>query len=242
MSGHSKWSSIKHKKGINDAKRANVFTKLGNMISVAAREGGGGDMDINFKLKMAVDKARSENMPKENIERAIKRGTGELKDGNQIEEVVYEAYGPGQVAMLIKTTTDNKNRTVGEVRHILTKNNGKFVPSGSVSYMFETVGEVVVNGENINGVEEFELVAIEAGAEDIEKKEDVFLVKTKVSDLQKVKENIEKEGYKIESAELIYSANQKVSLSGDDEEKYMKLVEALEENDDVVDIYDNLSY
>lgn len=239
MSGHSKWSTIRHKKAAQDAKRANVFTKLGNMISVSAREGGG-DLETNFKLKMAVEKARSANMPKDNIERAIKRGTGELKDGVQIEEITYEAYGPGQVAMLIKTATDNKNRTVGEIRHILTKNGGKMVASGSVGYMFNSVGEIIIEiGEK--DADELELLAIEAGARDTEQEEDILIIYTKNNELQEVKEDLEQSGLNIKSAELSFSSNQKTQLSKKDEEKYEKLVELLDENDDVVDIYDNIA-
>jgi len=136
MSGHSHWAGIKHRKGLNDAKRAKIFTKHGKLITIAARSGGG-NPDTNFQLRLAIDRARAENMPKENIERSIKRGTGELKDGAEIQEVIYEAYGPGQVAMLIKTATDNKNRTLGELKVILAKVGGKMVPAGSVSYLFK---------------------------------------------------------------------------------------------------------
>jgi len=239
MSGHSKWSTIKHKKAAQDAKRANIFTKLGNMISVAAREGGS-DLETNFKLKMAVEKARSANMPKDNIERAIKRGTGELKDGAQIEEIVYEAYGPSQIAMLIKTATDNKNRTVGEIRHILTKNDGKMVASGSVGYLFNTVGEIVLEIDE-EKMDEAELLAIEAGAEDIERREKSLIIYTKTSELQKVKEVLEKSNFKINSAELSFLPIQKTQLAKEDEKKYENLVGFLDENDDVVDIYDNVA-
>jgi YebC/PmpR family DNA-binding regulatory protein len=139
MSGHSHWAGIKHRKGINDAKRANTFTKFGRLITIAARESGK-NPEFNFKLKLAIDQARAVNMPKENIERAIKRGTGELKDGAEIQEVLYEAYGPGQIAMLIKAATDNKNRTLGEIKAILTKAGGKMVPSGSASFLFKQAG------------------------------------------------------------------------------------------------------
>ncbi len=238
MSGHSKWSTIKHKKAIQDSKRANVFTKLGNMVSVAAREGGG-DLETNFKLKMAVDKARSANMPKDNIERAIKRGTGELSDGNQIEEIVYEAYGPGQVAMLIKTATDNKNRTVGEIRHILTKNNGKMVTSGSVGYLFNSVGEIILEIDD-KKIDEIELLAIEAGAEDIKKQDGNLIIYTKPSELQKVKDALGEGDFKIISAELSFIPSQKTQLTDEDSSKYENLLGVLDENDDVVDIYDNL--
>lgn len=238
MSGHSKWSSIKHKKGVNDAKRANVFTKIGRMVSIAAREGGG-DLAVNFKLKMLVDKARSVNMPKYNIERAIKRGTGELKDGAVIEEVIYEAYGPAQEAMLIKVATDNKNRTLGEVRNILTKNWGKMVPAGSVNYMFNQVGEIEID---ITGsdIEEMELKFIEAGAEDFEIGDGIAWVYVKLTDLRVVKENLEKEGLKINNAQPTFLATQKSEISQEDREKYEALLEKLDENDDVVEIYDNL--
>jgi transcriptional/translational regulatory protein YebC/TACO1 len=142
--------------------------------------------------------------------------------------------------MLIKTATDNKNRTVGEIRHLLTKNNGKFVPSGSVSYMFETIGNVVVSTKNIKDIEEFEMIAIEAGAEDIEKNEDNLIIKTRPVDTQRVKEVVEKEGFETERAELVFEADQKNKLEKENREKYLRLIEVLEENDDVIDIYDNL--
>lgn len=238
MSGHSKWSSIKHKKGINDAKRANVFTKIARMISIAAREGGG-DLAINFKLKMLVDKARSANMPKDNIERAIKRGTGELKDGAIIEESIYEAYGPAQVVMLIKTATDNKNRTFGEVRGILTKGGGKTVPEGSVGYLFNQIGEIEVNIENTDK-EDVEMKFIESGADDFEIEDNIAWVYTKLNELKIVKENLERENFQILNAELSFVATQKSEISKTDREKYEALLEKLDENDDVVEIYDNL--
>ncbi|MEF3691951.1 MAG: YebC/PmpR family DNA-binding transcriptional regulator [Candidatus Moraniibacteriota bacterium] len=238
MSGHSKWSSIKHKKGINDAKRANVFTKIARMISVAAREGGG-DLSSNFKLKMVVDKARSENMPKDNIERAIKRGTGELKDGNIIEEVIYEAYGPSQEAMLIKVATDNKNRTFGEVRNILAKNGGKIVTAGAISYMFNQVGEIEANTKGLDK-DDVEMKIIESGAEDFEIESDTVRVYVKLSDLKIAKENLEKENFQILNAQPTFVATQKKEISEAEREKYENLLEKLDENDDVVEIYDNL--
>jgi len=238
MSGHSKWSSIKHKKGVNDAKRANVFTKIGRMVTIAAREGGG-DLTSNFKLKMVVDTARSANMPKDNIERAIKRGTGELKDGAIIEEVIYEAYGPAQVPMLIKTATDNKNRTFGEVRGILTKGGGKTVPEGSVGYLFNQVGEIEVDIEGLD-TEEAEMKFIESGADDFEIENGTAWVYVKLIDLKAVKENLEKENLKIVNAQPTFIATQKSEISDEDREKYEALLEKLDENEDVVEIYDNL--
>ncbi|MFA6183921.1 MAG: YebC/PmpR family DNA-binding transcriptional regulator [Parcubacteria group bacterium] len=238
MSGHSHWAGIKHRKGLNDAKKANIFTKMGRLITIAAREGGG-DLATNFKLKMVADKARSVNMPKDNIERAIKRGTGELKDGSIIEEVIYEAYGPVQVPMLIKTATDNKNRTFGEVRGILTKGGGKTVPEGSVGYLFNQVGEIEIKADGIAG-EELELKIIESGADDFQIEEEGAFVYTKVAGLKKVKEFLEKEGLEILSAELTFIATQKSEIPEADREKYEALLEKLDENDDVVEIYDNL--
>jgi len=238
MSGHNKWSGIKHKKGINDAKRASVFTKLGRMITIAAREGGG-DLTSNFKLKMVVDKARSANMPKDNIERAIKRGTGELKDGNIIEEIIYEAYGPSQVAMLIKVATDNKNRTLGEVRNILTKGGGKMVPAGSVNYMFNQLGEIEVNIEGKSG-DDVEMIFIESGADDFSLEDGKAWVYCALTDLMNVKENLDKAGLEITNAEPTFIASQKSELSESEREKYDDLLEKLDENDDVVEIYDNL--
>lgn len=238
MSGHSHFAGIKHRKGINDAKRANIFTKLGRLVTIAARDGGG-NPDFNFKLKMTIEQARAANMPKDNIDKAIKRGTGELKDGAEIVEVLYEAYGPGQVAMLIKVATDNKNRALGEIRNTLTKSGGKIVTAGAISFMFKQVGCIEIEIKNENK-ESFELLAIEAGAEDIIYDDDACFVYTKVEDLKEVKENLEKEGIKIENTGLMYVPTQKNSISEKDKESYDKLLESLDELDDVQEIYDNL--
>jgi len=237
MSGHSHFAGIKHRKGINDAKRANIFTKLGRLVTIAARDGGG-NPEFNFKLKMTIEQARAANMPKDNIDKAIKRGTGELKDGAEIVEVVYEAYGPGQVAMLIKAATDNKNRALGEIRNTLTKSGGKIVAAGAISFMFKQVGCIEIGTENADK-EDLEFKAIEAGAEDIDFDDNCF-VYTRVENLKEVKENLEKEGIKIENAGLMYVPTQKNSISEKDKESYEKLLEALDELDDVQEIYDNL--
>lgn len=237
MSGHSHFAGIKQRKGVNDAKRANVFTKLGRFVTIAAREGGG-NSEFNFKLKMAIEQARYANMPKDNIDKAIKRGTGELKDGAEIQEVMYEAYGPGQVAMLIKAATDNKNRALGEIKNVLTKGGGKMVAEGAISFMFKQVGCIEIVTENIDK-EDLEFKAIEAGAEDIDFDDNCF-VYTKVEDLKTVKENLEKAGLKIENAGLIFIPIQKTSISEKDKENYEKLLEALDELDDVQEIHDNL--
>jgi YebC/PmpR family DNA-binding regulatory protein len=239
MAGHSKWANIKHRKGAQDAKRANIFTKMARLISVAAREGGA-DLETNFKLKMAVDKARSVNMPKDNIERAIKSGTGELKDGAVIEEIEYEAYGPGNVAMIIKVATDNKNRTVSELKHTLNKSGGKMVPNGSVSFMFNRSGVIAIPLEG-SDVDELELQVIDAGAEDTELGEDVLVVYTKPDELKKVKDALDSSGVKIENAELAYVSTQGADVGEKEKESYEKLYDALDEMDDVQEIYDNLN-
>ncbi|MDH4330864.1 MAG: YebC/PmpR family DNA-binding transcriptional regulator [Candidatus Moranbacteria bacterium] len=239
MSGHSKWANIKHRKGAQDAKKANVFTKMARLISIAAREGGA-DLDTNFKLKMVVDKARSVNMPKDNIERAIKSGTGELKDGVVIEEIEYEAYGPGNIAMIIEVATDNKNRTVSELKHILSKNGGKMVPNGSVGFLFKKSGVITVATKEGDDMDELELQAIDAGAEDTEVGEEVMVVYTKPEELQKTRNSLDKAGLQIENAELAYVPIQSSEASEKEKESYERLYDALDENDDVQQIYDNL--
>jgi YebC/PmpR family DNA-binding regulatory protein len=238
MSGHSHFAGIKHRKGINDAKRAKIFTKLAKPIVIAAREGGG-NPTTNFKLRLAIDKAREFNMPKDNIERAIKRGAGGDSDGATLQEIVYEAMGPGNVMMLIKTTTDNRNRTLGEVKTILTKNNGKFGEAGSAMWNFEQVGNIIINPEGKN-IEELEMTAIEAGARDIKQEEENFIVLTDPKDLQKVQENLEKNNLKITEATLTYLPKNILVLDEKNQADYEKLLEALDEQDDVEEIYDNL--
>jgi YebC/PmpR family DNA-binding regulatory protein len=238
MSGHSKWSTIKHKKAALDAKRSNVFTKLAKDISIAAREGG--DPNMNFKLRMAMDRARSLNMPKDNMERAIKAGTGENKDGVVIEELVYEGYGPGQVAMLVKTATDNKNRTLSEVRNALNKNGGKMVEGGSVSWQFELVGILEIEKPQLEK-EELEMIFIEADVKDYKEDEENWVVYTNITELQKTQESFEKANLKITAAEVGYIAKDTIEIDEDTQEKYEKLLMALDEQDDVVDIFDNLA-
>lgn len=240
MSGHSHWAGIKHRKGINDAKRGQIFTKHGKLISIAAKTGGGGDPDSNFQLRLAIERARAENMPKENIEKAIKRGTGEIKGQAEIQEIMYEGYGPGQVAMLIKTATDNKNRTLGEVRTILMKSGGKLVPEGSVSFLFNLVGSLEIAIEDEKKVPEMEMKIIEAGADDIERLEKSFLATIKVNELQKVKDLLEKNGLKITDGGLIYLSPQKTQLNEKDQALYEKLLEELDNQEDVQEIFDNL--
>lgn len=237
MSGHSHFAGIKHRKGINDAKRAKVFTKLAKPITIAAREGGG-NPDTNFKLRMAIDKAREFNMPKENIERAVKRGTGEIK-GEEITEIIYEAKGPGNILMLIKTTTDNRNRTVSELKTIFNKIGGKMGEAGSSMWNFDQVGSVIVDPAG-KDLDELELAAIDAGAKDTKMEENTIIIFTDPKDLQKVKNNLEKENTKITEASLTFIPKSTVEIDENTRLDYEKLLEALDDQDDVDEIYDNL--
>jgi len=238
MSGHSKWSTIKHKKAVTDAKKAGIFTKLSRLVSIAARDGGG-DPDMNFKLKMAIDKAKAANVPNNNIERAIKKGIGELKDRSETKEIIYEAYGPGNVAMLIKTTTDNKNRTAGEIKSILTKIGGKLVSEGSVKFLFKKVGNIniPVLAKNLNSLE---LEVIDIGVEDIIYSEGMLTVYTKPDELQRTKEKIKEKGLKIYGSRFVYVPAQKIKISQGDKDNYNGLIKSLDEQDNIQEIYDNL--
>ncbi len=238
MSGHSHWAGIKHKKAVTDAKRANIFTKVARLVTLAAREGGG-NPETNFKLRLAIDQARAVNMPKENIERAIKRGTGELKDAAAIEEVVYEAIAPGNISMLIKTTTDNKNRTFSEIKHIIEKAGGKMVPAGSLKYLFKQVGIIYVNTTG-RDADELELKAIDAGAIDTAFQAEFLQVYTEPKDLKKVKDALEAGGIQIENANIIFHSLDPIEIDSDTKMDYENLLEALDELNDVQEIYDNL--
>src|SRR5680860_664747 len=202
MAGHSKWANIKHKKAREDKKRAKVFTKHLREITVAARESGG-DPEMNPRLDTAINNAKSDNVPKDNIERAIKKGTGELDDGDaRYEDATYEGYGPGGIAYFIEVTTNNYNRTVGEIRHIFTKRGGNLGTDGSVAYLFEQKGMIRVLAED-HDEEEFMLTAIDAGAEDIETEEEFFTVTTARESMYDVSDKLEEQDYEIESAELV---------------------------------------
>lgn len=237
MSGHSHWATTHRQKGLNDAKRAGIFTKIGRLITIAAK--GGGNPDMNFRLRLAIDQARAVNMPKDRIDRAIKTGTGELKEGALVEEVLYEAYGPGQVALLIEGLTDNKNRAVGEVKTILTKNGGKFVPSGSVSFLFQRAGIIVFSLEKYEA-ERLETETIESGADDFKTEENIFLVITRPENLQTVQAYFTEKNLIPESAELGYVPTQTATLSEKDLASFEKLKELLEDNADVQTVWDNL--
>ena len=238
MAGHSKWANIKHRKGAQDAKRGKVFTKIIKEITVAARLGGG-DLEANPRLRRAVSNARSNNMPQDNILRAIKKGTGEL-EGVNYEEMIYEAYGPIGIAIYMEVITDNKNRTVSELRHILNKNNGSLAEPGSVSWMFKRVGMIILvsslSNENtlLNDI-------LESGANDFEINDNEAYVSTEQSELMMVKENLEKRGYNIKSSELIMSPNSLQSVDIEDADKVLNLMEIIDNHDDVNQAYSNFS-
>jgi YebC/PmpR family DNA-binding regulatory protein len=237
MSGHSHFHNIKIKKGAEDAKRSKAFSKLSKEISVAAKDGGS-DIVFNPKLRSAVEKAKSMNMPADSIEKAIKKGSGEL-EGFLYEEFLMEAYGPGGTAFIIEGITDNKNRTLGEIKLILTQRGGKYVNEGGIKWMFEKKGVIAIDASNKNK-EEMELIAIEAGAEDIDWQENILYIYTKLEELEKTKKALEEKKLKIESANLEWVPKENTSINDDIKEKNQKLFESLDENDDVQNIYTNI--
>jgi len=236
MSGHNKWSSIKHKKGAADARRGKIFSKLIKEITVAARMGGG-DLNANPRLRTAIAAAKNENMPKDNWERAIKKGTGEL-EGVNYEEVTYEGYAPGGAAVLLECLTDNKNRAVADIRHLFSKSGGNLGENGCVAWMFDKKGLIVVNKE---GVDEDQLmeVAIDAGAEDVNDEGDTFEVITETGDFETVKEAIEKASISIEMSEVSMIPQNLLKLQGKEAEQTVRLMDALEDCDDVQKLYTN---
>jgi YebC/PmpR family DNA-binding regulatory protein len=236
VAGHSKWSQIKRKKAVTDARRGQMFTKLIRELTVAARHGGG-DPNFNPRLRLAVDVAKAANMPAENIDRAIKRGTGEL-EGVSYEEVSYEGYGPGGVALFIETLTDNAKRTVADVRHILDKHGGNLGTSGSVAWQFERKGQIYVDASRYHEEAVFE-AAIEAGAEDVTREGDEFVVTTDLASFQEVQEGMKAAGVEFSQAELSFLARNEVSVAGREAEKLLKILDALEENDDVQKVHSN---
>jgi YebC/PmpR family DNA-binding regulatory protein len=236
MSGHSKWAGIKHKKAIVDARRGKLFTKLARHITVAAREGGG-DPEGNPSLALAVQKAKDASMPKDNIERAIAKGTGEGTDADALEAVLYEGYGPGGVALLVEALTDNRNRTGSEVRHLLAKHGGNLGEPGSVGYLFDKRGLIVVDSGRYS--EDDLLVAIEAGALDVAVDDDIFEILTDPSDLTAVRTALEQAGIELESAELTQHPKTRVPIDEATAGKLMRLIDALEDNDDVGDVHAN---
>lgn len=239
MSGHSKWSTIKRQKGAADAKRGQVFTKMGNAITIAVREGGGGDPTSNFKLRLAMDQAKGVNMPKENIQRAIERGLGKGGEGAQIESTVYEGYGPGKVALIVEATTDNKNRTTGEVRNVIEKSGGSFVSPGTVSWMFAEEGMISVPKAGKTFDELFDIAA-EAGAEDVADLGDLVEVYTKPTDLETVKKNLVDRGLVPTNAEISKKPTTTVEITdAETSRKILDLMEKLEDLDDVQKVWSN---
>ena len=237
MSGHSKWHTIKHKKGALDAKRGKLFTKLIKEITVAARTGGTGDLDSNARLRKAVTDAKAGNMPNETIDRAIKRGTGEL-EGVNYDEITYEGYGPGGVAVLVETMTDNRNRTVAEIRHIFSKNGGNLGEANSVGWMFERKGYIVIDKAAKSEDELFEIVT-EAGADDLQEDGDNFEIYTDPLTFDEVLEAVKKAGLEPEAAEVSMIPQNYIKLEGNEARQMLKLYDALDDNEDVQKVFAN---
>lgn len=238
MSGHSKWSTIKRKKGAEDAKRGAIFTRLAREIAMAARQGGG-DPNSNATLRLAIDKARGSNMPKDNIQRAIARGTGEGDDASAIEEITYEGYAPSGVAVLVDCVTDNKNRTLAEVKHTFNKYGGSLASAGSVTWQFEQKGYISIDAEGADFDTVF-MLAAEAGAEDVEQEDDEIAIYTPREVVAAVADALRDAGFKISEFQLTWTAKNEMSLGIDDTLKVMNLIEKLEELDDVDNVSSNL--
>jgi YebC/PmpR family DNA-binding regulatory protein len=236
MSGHNKWSTIKHKKGAADAKRGKLFSKLIKEITVAARQGGG-DPEGNPRLRTAVQSARAANMPKDNIDKAIKRGTGEIA-GVSYEEVTYEGYGPGGVAVLLETLTDNKNRTVAEVRKIFDKYGGSLGESGCVAWLFDKKGVIEISGQGLDEDEVME-VALESGAQDVKLDGDLYEIVSEPGDFEAVKSAVEEKGWSVQMANISMIPQNTVRLEGKKAEQMLKMMDALDDNDDVQNIHAN---
>jgi YebC/PmpR family DNA-binding regulatory protein len=237
MAGHSKWSNIKHRKGAQDKKRAQLFTKLAKEVTIAAKEGGK-DINFNPRLRLALEKAKKNSMPKDNIERAIKKGTGELA-GVEYLEMKYEGYGPGGTAFIVDVVTENKNRSASSIRSNFAKNGGNLGTDGAVAWMFEKKGQIIIKSEGLDA-DEFMMEALELGAEDVLVEDDTFEVITDPADFQTVLEELTKAGYENEEAEITMIPENMVKI--EDEEvaaKVLKLYEALEDNEDVNDVYSN---
>ncbi|MGB9561305.1 MAG: YebC/PmpR family DNA-binding transcriptional regulator [bacterium] len=237
MSGHSKWASIKHEKSKNDAKRGQLFTKIIREITVAAKMGGG-DPEKNPRLRAAISAAKNANMPRENIERAIKKGTGEIP-GTTYEEVRYEGYGPSGVAIIVETLTDNKNRTVAELRHIFSRFNGNLGETGCVGWMFDWKGVITIPRENYPDEDYILQVALDAGADDVKVEENIYQVITSQSDLEHVRARFDEAGIKYESAQVQAMPQSTVKVEGKKAETLLKLLEALDDHDDVKNVYSN---
>lgn len=237
MAGHNKWSTIKNKKGKEDAKKAKVFTKLGRALMVAAREGGG-DIEYNAALNAAVEKAKAANMPNDNITRAIKKGTGEV-GGAAFEEITYEGYGPEGIAVIVHCLTDNRNRTAADIRHAFDKYGGNLGTSGSVLFMFERKGVLIIDKKDLDE-DQVMMDSLEVGADDFQAEEDFFEIYTSVENFDKVRNSLAEKNYKFEEADLMYIPNNYQAIQSEDNIKLMeKMIDILEDNDDVQDVYHN---
>jgi YebC/PmpR family DNA-binding regulatory protein len=239
MSGHSKWATIRRKKGALDAKRGKLFTKLIKELTIAAREGGG-DPSGNPRLRLAVDNAKAANMPADNIERAIKKATGEL-EGTTISELTYEGYGPGGIALLVEVATDNKNRTVAEVRHLFSRHGGNMGESGSVAWMFEKKGVISLPKQNKSEDEVMEIV-LNVGAEDLHTEDEFFEIQTDVESFESVRKALLDNNLSLDNASLQWIAKNTINIAGENAEKMMKLIEALEDCDDVQNVFSNADF
>ena len=239
MSGHSKWATIKRKKGATDAKRGQIFTRITREIVMAARESGG-DIDSNFRLRLAIEKGRQQNMPKENVERALRRGTGESKEGEVFEEVSYEGYGPKGVALVIQCVTENRNRTVAEIRHLLTRYGGNLGEAGSVAWQFKRVAYFSLHKEGNDFDKIFEM-AVDGGADDVTKDEDYIEIIAPVNHFKTVSDKLRTAEIQPEEAELRMIPNQTMDLDVDDTLQVMRAIESLEELDDVQAVFSNLN-
>ena len=242
MSGHSKWSTIKHQKGAADAKRGALFTKLSRDIALAVREGGGVDPDMNFKLRLALDRAKSNNMPQDSINRALKRGSGEGSDGETLEQVTYEGYGPGGGAILLQAVTTNRNRTAADVRSAFNRGGGNLGESGCVAWNFELRGVVTIDIDDEERAEELGLLAIDAGAEDIEVDEGVLDIYCPIESLQGVQKAIEAGNVAIRSAEMSMVPKATIALGDKESEQTLRLLDALEDLDDVQKAFTNADF
>jgi YebC/PmpR family DNA-binding regulatory protein len=240
MSGHSKWATTHRQKSAADAKKGAAFTKIANLLTVAAREGGG-DLDSNFKLRLAFDKARAVNMPKDNIQRAIDKGAGSSKDGVNFEEAIYEVVGPAGSGFIVEAITDNKNRTVADLKAILNKNSGQLGSANSIAWMFERKGQIIINSAELN--EEKELEIIDAGADDITQGELEWVVVTAADKLNAVSTALKEKNIEIKEAGLIYSAKDQVEIANqEDQEKIERLYNLIEDMDDVSNVYTNANW
>ena len=242
MSGHSKWSTIKHQKGAADAKRGALFTKLSREIALAVREGGGAEPDMNFKLRLALDRAKASNMPQDSITRAVKRGSGEGSDGESLEQVTYEGYGPGGGAILLQAVTTNRNRTASDVRSAFNRGGGNLGESGCVAWNFDLRGVVTIDIDDDDKAEELGLLAIDVGAEDIQIDEGVLDIFSPIESLQDVQKAVESEGVAVRSAEMSMVPKTTIALGDKEAEQTLRLLDALEDLDDIQKAFTNADF